>query len=436
MPEKSPTFRRDFALLFTVLLVVAAGNTALQSVLPSIGRLLHISDVLIAIIFSFSALLWTVAAPFWARQSDLRGRKRLVLIGLGGYVVSMTACGLAIFAGIEGWLPALAVFLFFTVARGLFGLFGSASNPAAQAYVAARTSKAERTQALATLGSAFGLGTVLGPAMAPFLILPVVGLSGPIFSFAVIALVTAITILKLLPNDTVVLKAGDGGAAASLPSIGGGPTGASAVAADKGAKHRLSWRDERVMPLMIFGFMMGSMQALTGQTLGFLIIDRTGLGPTEAAHQIGIALMAGAVATLFAQWGLIRMFHMTPRQLMRWGAAMAFAGTLITALTPDFYGIVVAFALTCMGYGFARPGFTAGASLAVGEADQGAVAGAVTAVNGSTFILAPAIGIGLYQIAQPLPFLAAAACLAALYVYAYRNRVLAQDYDDGKEEAA
>lgn len=31
-------FDRDFALLFTVMLTIAAGNTALQSVLPAIGR--------------------------------------------------------------------------------------------------------------------------------------------------------------------------------------------------------------------------------------------------------------------------------------------------------------------------------------------------------------------------------------------------------------
>jgi len=30
-------FDRDFALLFTVMLTIAAGNTALQSVLPAIG---------------------------------------------------------------------------------------------------------------------------------------------------------------------------------------------------------------------------------------------------------------------------------------------------------------------------------------------------------------------------------------------------------------
>ena len=45
--------------------------------------------------------------------------------------------------------------------------------------------------------------------------------------------------------------------------------------------------------------------------------------------------MAGAAATLLAQWGLIRMLAMTPAALMRWGTALAGLGTAGIALaTP------------------------------------------------------------------------------------------------------
>ena len=51
-------------------------------------------------------------------------------------------------------------------ARTLFGVFGSATNPAAQAYVADRTSREERMDEIATLTSGFTLGQVAGPAAA------------------------------------------------------------------------------------------------------------------------------------------------------------------------------------------------------------------------------------------------------------------------------
>lgn len=408
--------RREFAIAFMVLLVTAAGNTALQSVVPAAAREIGIRDIYVAFFFSLSALLWTLSAPVWARQSDVRGRKALMLVGVAGFAVSMLLCGLVIHAGLIGAATAFTTFLLFTAARSLFGIFGSASNPSAQAYVASRTSEGERTNALATLSSAFGLGTILGPAVAPFFVIALVGFAGPMFAFAAIALLVIALVARQLPDDNPAHRRGTG-AAAGEPSVGGAPTGATAVAAAENRPKRLSLRDPRIRPFMTYGFVSGSIQAATGQALSFLIIDRLGTSPALAQRFIGIALMAGAAATLLAQWGLIRMLRMTPAALMRWGTGLAAAGTAAIALAPDYYGIVVAYALTSLGYGFARPGFTAGSSLAVGEAEQGSVAGAITAVNGSCFVLSPAIGIGLYELAHRAPYAAGAAGLLALFAY-------------------
>ncbi|MEM6696614.1 MAG: MFS transporter, partial [Pseudomonadota bacterium] len=50
------------ALLFVVMLVTAAGNTAMQSVMPSIGTALGVRDFWISLAYSWSALLWVVCA--------------------------------------------------------------------------------------------------------------------------------------------------------------------------------------------------------------------------------------------------------------------------------------------------------------------------------------------------------------------------------------
>lgn len=434
--------RRDFGLLFTVLLVVAAGNTALQSVLPAIAREIRIPDMLVAIIFSFSALLWTFSAPYWARQSDVRGRKRLMLIGVAGFGVSMLGGAFVILAGLKGLLLPVVTFALFAALRSLFGIFGSAANPASQAYVAARTASHERTNSLATLSSAFGLGTILGPAVAPFFVIGMLGLAGPLFAFAAIAVVVLVTVRRYLPDDdpTNAPMVDPGGihhgAPSSMPTIGGSGTGASAVAADIGRRASLSWRDDRIFPLMAFGFAMGSIQAATGQALGFLIIDRLGGDASAAQKYIGIALMAGAGATLLAQWGLIRMLRMTPGSLMRWGAGLAALGTAGIALSSDYHGIVVAFALTSLGYGFARPGFTAGSSLLVEPHEQGAIAGAVTSVNGACFVLAPAVGIGLYQLSPALPYWVGAGALVIAFAYSMFNPVMRRNWDDFADECA
>jgi hypothetical protein len=85
-------------------------------------------------------------------------------------------------------------------------------------------------------------------------------------------------------------------------------------------------------------------------------------------------------------------------------------------LSGDLYGITIGFAVASLGFGFTRPGFTAGASLAVPLAEQGAVAGVITAANGISFVLAPGLGIALYTLGPNLPFIACALLLAILLI--------------------
>ena len=59
-----------------------------------------------------------------------------------------------------------------------------------------------------------------------------------------------------------------------------------------------------------------------------LIIDKLAMSPAEAQGFIAVAMMFGAVAGLLAQWGIIRMFEMTPRELLRFSCWEAFWRTL------------------------------------------------------------------------------------------------------------
>ena len=125
-------------------------------------------------------------------------------------------------------------------------------------------------------------------------------------------------------------------------------------------------------------------------------------------------MMAGAGATLGAQWGLIPRLGLSPRAMILWGALIAAAGLIWTMGSANLYGMTVGFAIASLGFGFTRPGFTAGASLAVPLAEQGAVAGVITSANGISYVLAPTLGISLYGLNQNLPFAAFALLLVAL----------------------
>jgi MFS family permease len=401
--------RERFGLLFAVMLVAAAGNTAMQSLLPAIGRVLGVADIWVAIAFSLSAILWVAMAPVWARRADRRGRRALMRLGLSGFIVSMLICGIVLAAGLNGYAAPMLVFAIFMVGRAVYGAFGSASPPAVQAYVAARTDGTARTSAMAALASSFGLGTIIGPAIAPLFILPPLGLSAPLFAFAAIAAIVLVLLVLRLPDDTPTGPAR--GQIVSYPAIGGA---GDAVPEADAAPTPLRWRDPRVLPWHVVGIVGGHGQAALLGVIGFLVIDRLHVALADAQEWIAVVLMAGAAASLLAQWGLIPRLRLTPPELVVWGSAIAAVGTGVTGLSQGVYGIATGFALASLGFGLFRPGFTSGASLAVDLHEQNAVAGMVTSVNGVAYIAGAPLAVALYQAGQALPFTAVALLMLGL----------------------
>jgi len=401
--------KRAFAIIFCSSVATAIGNTGLISVLPLIGRSLKIPDEMVVAIFSLSAILWACSSPFWAKASDRYGRNPLMMVGLTGFMISMTVCGAVVSAGLRQMAAPMVIFGLLLLGRSLFGLFGAASNPANQAYVADHTPREQRTQAMASLAGAFGLGTVFGPWFAPYFIYPVVGLAGPLFTFAAIAAVMLFVVWRFLPESHRRVETPEGAAEAATEQVV--------------EKAQPLWRDARIMPFALFGFVVATCQTAQQQTIGFLVIDKLGLSPLMAKDSIAMAMAFGAIAGLLAQWGLIRMFEMTPKQLLRWGVLCGAGGNLLVAIAPDYHTVVAGYALASLGFGFARPGFTAGSSLAVGWKDQARVAGAIAAVNGINAVFAPAF-MALYRANHAAPFFLNMALMLGLLVYAFANRAL------------
>jgi hypothetical protein len=79
--------------------------------------------------------------------------------------------------------------------------------------------------------------------------------------------------------------------------------------------------------------------------------------------------------------------------------------------------MTMSFALASLGFGMYRPGFTSGASLAVSRQEQNAAAGMVTSVNGIPYIAGPALGVALYAVWMPLPFVLTGVLMLALALW-------------------
>lgn len=405
IPEAPPVEddrRRSFLLLFSTLLIVGFGNTMLLALLPPLARRMGLADTSVGWIFSLSALIWVFASSFWGRTSDRTGRKPVIAMGMGAYAVSMTAFGLICIVGINHWVAPALVFVGLMLSRAIFGTFGSATSPAAQAYVADRTSQDERTEELASLGSAFALGAAIGPALSGVLAAKI-GPIAPLFIVAVLAAVSAFSILRFLPESKTP----------ELPLE---------------SKRNTSWRlalDPRVSGHLLYGFGVSVVTGMLQQTFTFYTMDRLKLDETTTIAYASNGLMVGALALLATQLGLLRMLKLGARSLMTLGAIVIACGVLMQIWADTLSLLLVSQFMTGVGFGLARPGFSGGASLSVKPEEQGGLAGLVVAVNGAGFVISPLAGVTLYETAgMHAPLWLALAILVSMAVFALVSRRL------------
>jgi MFS family permease len=397
-----------FAIVFACNFILAIGHQGLMSVLPGIGRTMGLPDALISAAFGTSSLCIVLMSGFWARMSDRHGRKPIMLIGLAGFTVSMTLCAVVVAAGTHKLAPWFIIAPCLIAARSVFGLVGSAIMPSSQAFVTERTPRDDRAKAIAGLAGAGSMGTIIGPVLAPFLILPFVGFSGPMLIFAVLAAGAGV-LVSINLHEGRKLEAE--------------PVSAADHASEAARAKLPFWRDGRILPFVVIGVATGVGQGALGQMLPFLIIDTVKGDLMHAQHSIAIALMIGAVAGLTAQWGLIRIFRMRPNHLILWGAGIALLGNAVLLAASHFTMIVAGFAICCIGFSFVRPGYTAGMSLAVSIREQGRVAGIAGAVGGALNVMSP-LFVALYQLNHNLPFAVSATLIGAGFTYSLFKRVI------------
>jgi MFS family permease len=104
-------------------------------------------------LFSIYLLAQAVSVPIFAKFTDLMGRKPIMLVGIGLFVLGSILCGIA-------WsMPALIAF------RALQGLGAGAVQPTAMTIIGDIYSVAERARVQGYVASVWALSSVVGPTL-------------------------------------------------------------------------------------------------------------------------------------------------------------------------------------------------------------------------------------------------------------------------------
>jgi MFS family permease len=364
------------------------GQSLMFTIFPPIARELGISEVLVGVIFASSGLVWLFTSAYWGRRSDIIGRKPVLLAALAGYAISMMAFATTVIAALQGILAFLVFYPLLVFSRCIFAALSAGGMPSAQAYVADRTNRAERTATVAGISAAFGMGTIIGPGVAAIFV--VFGLVAPFYASAALAFAAALLIWLYLPERTPPRERGE--------AVG----------------PRLHWRDKRIRPFLIIAIGVGMAQVSTLQTIGFYFIDTLHLDATEAPELVGIGMMAAAGAAIFAQLVIIPRANLAARTLMRLGTFSGLAAFTIITLAHSLGQLVFALLLVGLTFGFLRPGLVAAASLSVSRDEQGSVAGLIGSMNGLGPIISPLISMPLYLVLPSAPYLINLAIMTVL----------------------
>ena len=379
MDTNTPAFPLVFAkrtLLFS-LIAVGMGQTVLFAILAPLGREIGLSVMQIGAIISASSITVFMCTPIWGRASDRWGRKRVILIGLFGYTLGTVVFAAVFKSALMGLMPPTIAFVALVVSRMGHASVMSATMPASSAYMADITDVATRTKGMGAIGAANNLGAILGPALGGGL--AVFSLLTPLWFAAGITLITAIVVLIYLPD---VPKQ----EFTRVP-----------------AKMRRT--DPRILPFMIVGVLMFMGFAIVQQTMAFRFQDVLSLTAVETARTFGLGMMFSAAASLFSQAVLVQRMDIRPFNLLRMAMPLLILAFLIMAVADSRNYLLGAMTLLGLGMGLAGPGFMAGASLAVGPQEQGAVAGVASSCGPLGFTIGPIVGTALYSIEPVYPYI-------------------------------
>ena len=105
---------------------------------------------------SLYSILQFIAAPIWGAMSDAQGRRKILIITIGGTALSYLL-----------WIMADAFWLL--VASRFLGGVMAGNLSVATAAVADVTDKSSRAKGMGMIGAAFGIGFIFGPAMGALL---------------------------------------------------------------------------------------------------------------------------------------------------------------------------------------------------------------------------------------------------------------------------
>ena len=285
--------------------LLGIGQNGLLVMLPQLVTLTGLSLSVWAGLLMFGSMLFLPASPWWGRQSERKGCKSVMLASLSGYLASFVVMALVVWGMAAGRLDAVWGLAGLIFSRLLYGLTVSGLVPAAQTWAIQRAGLEKRMAALMLSVN------------------PV----APLWLMAVAPLLALLLVLREVADPP-------------LPPVA----------------HQATRLQASMLPFLLLALLLAALVSLMQIGLSPHLSPLLDGNAREISHHVALLLSLAALATLAAQFLVVRPQHFTPVTLLCIAAVLMVAGLglmTVAGLTLFYVGIVI----TSLGAAMATPGY-------------------------------------------------------------------------------
>jgi len=274
---------RKLNILSFVLIVVSLGYGIFSPILPFYIESMGASGTVLGLLNASYAVMRLIFGPIWGSISDRIGRKRVLLIGIFGFGLTMVWFGLA-----------NSLWMLFA-ARILAGILSSATAPTTMAYISDQTPEGELSKGFGRLSAAGGVGGILGPILGGMVAKK--DLAAPFFIAAGLAAVSFFMATLFLPDSK--------------------PMGQFQIGKEKILDFE-NWKNAlrgKAAKYFLLTFLSTSGLYIFSNIFGLYGLDRFGYGTQQvgmvymilaAISMLSVAMFAGPASKKFGDDGVIR----------------------------------------------------------------------------------------------------------------------------------
>lgn len=356
--------------------------------LPHLPRLLGSDAETVQLTMSLNLAAYAIAQLAHGPLADRFGRRRMLLVGLSGFLVASLGCALA--AGIGGLLAG----------RFVQGLFSSVASVVVVLVIRELYSEARAVRVMGVYGMAVGLAPAVGPLIGGYIYL----FAGWRMNFLVLAVLAALVLLLVL---RYLPETGARDAAALRPR--------RIAVAYLGLLRRRAYLRILIPLAGVFGGLFAFVTAGP-----FVLIDRLGVATQHYGLYYGLLILSYVAGSLAAS----RLAGaMTAQRLVRAAVVIALAGglVLIVPVVAGHEGLAaILFAMTVFSFGLGL--LLASGPICLLDAAGDGPSGPASALAGSLQLAAASLAgflVGGFHDGSALPMAATIASFATIAALCY-----------------